>query len=1292
MPESGFPSPTFSSVRFALAGFSSIDGNKLRSKLLDGGGTDVGQYNETCTHLIVDKLVYDDPLCVAARSSGKVVVTRSWVDHSFDVGMLVDAKSILYRPLKDLNGIPGAKSLVVCLTGYQHQDREDIMMMVDLMGGQFLKPLVANRVTHLICYKFEGEKYELAKRMKRAKLVNHRWLEDCLKNWKLLPEDDYEISGYDLEMMEASARDSEDEAEDASVKRANKSPLGLRVGAVAAVEVSKSGGKDVPVVQTNPVAPGGSSLCNTSKDNWLTPKTKSKPLETMVSTEALAPQQPNDQRASTLQNTSNHASPVPVNKTSEQGIGRLETDDSTAVNMSIRRHSSLATYSRKTLRKSPETFGNESTGQNGTLRMDDRGLEASTAFDFSASKSGSTVERRTLFEDFDKVDKLFGEETPPLLPQARITDGSASSKGSEKVHHNSAASIPPPASLLLQELRTGSPIENLKPMPSITDPTEIEEGGHKTPASVSNTKLLSSNVVVVPMDGAMSTAENIISKSALDELPERSSTELMVGNILLQEPRSGSPKQNLRVVPNISDHTDGREVEDMSDSAIRLFTSSVVPMEADTSGNFTLKGSLDEAPERSGTEPVMMRSSTSPRSGLTEMKDQLEAEMPKKNSAPRKSLGTRGRKKTPINQKGSIYLSEPTLKDERTDCSNKGKDSAPVTDNGYQKEISSPVLNTEAVSEVANHIESETEALKEIDSKDKKRKLQAKTPEKADAELEITTLEPELNDVPTKDPSDGALQSEVGKNKSKRTREATVGKNSLQRGKKESSSTAEVGKSSGKKTKKSRKEDDAKAKDTVLNDIGDNSAKEMENFALDGNSGKVSCGVDQSPVAGETSASKESDTKDPSDPAMPLVVDKNKGKRRKEATVGKSNLQSGKKRSSPTAEAGKTSAKKAKNSKKEDVAKTNDTEMNDTGINSAEVEENAAVDKKSGDVSSDGAQSPVAVEATVERSAKKGSSSTVKAGNSSVKKPKKRGAKASDTVMKDIGDNSGEEKENIAAENKSGAEKTLVSKKPLARKKAGTGTKAVSSKPLASRTVLEQEEKPKYFIVSGPKSQRKEFQQILRRLNGKCCRDSHQWSYQATHFVTPEIRRTEKFFAAAASGSWILKTDYVADSKEAGKLLAEEPYEWHSSEPSTDRAISLEAPRKWRLVKEQTGHGALYGLRIVVYGDCTNPSLDTLKRAVKAGGGTIVATAPPYTRFLNENTDFALISPAVSQDDVWIQEFIRHEIPCVSVDYIVEYVCKPGHPLDKHVLFNTHSWADRSFDKQQLRAQEIVEK
>lgn len=36
----------------------------------------------------------------------------------------------MYRPLKDLNGIPGAKNTVICLTGYQRQDRDDIMVHI----------------------------------------------------------------------------------------------------------------------------------------------------------------------------------------------------------------------------------------------------------------------------------------------------------------------------------------------------------------------------------------------------------------------------------------------------------------------------------------------------------------------------------------------------------------------------------------------------------------------------------------------------------------------------------------------------------------------------------------------------------------------------------------------------------------------------------------------------------------------------------------------------------------------------------------------------------------------------------------------------------------------------------------------------------------------------------------------------------------------------------------------------------------------------------------------------------
>lgn len=72
---------------------------------------------------------------------------------------------------------------------------------------------------------------------------------------------------------------------------------------------------------------------------------------------------------------------------------------------------------------------------------------------------------------------------------------------------------------------------------------------------------------------------------------------------------------------------------------------------------------------------------------------------------------------------------------------------------------------------------------------------------------------------------------------------------------------------------------------------------------------------------------------------------------------------------------------------------------------------------------------------------------------------------------------------------------------------------------------------------------------------------------------------------------WILKSDYLTDSSQAGKLLDVEPYEWYKKGLTEDGAINLEAPRKWRLLREKTGHGAFYGMRIIIYGECIAPPL-----------------------------------------------------------------------------------------------------
>ncbi|KAJ6319938.1 hypothetical protein OIU78_015349 [Salix suchowensis] len=75
MLETDSPSKTFIGVRFVLFGFDPVNKTKLKSKLVGGGGIDAGQYSEDCTHVIVDNIVFDDPVCVGARNDGKTVVT-----------------------------------------------------------------------------------------------------------------------------------------------------------------------------------------------------------------------------------------------------------------------------------------------------------------------------------------------------------------------------------------------------------------------------------------------------------------------------------------------------------------------------------------------------------------------------------------------------------------------------------------------------------------------------------------------------------------------------------------------------------------------------------------------------------------------------------------------------------------------------------------------------------------------------------------------------------------------------------------------------------------------------------------------------------------------------------------------------------------------------------------------------------------------------------------------------------------------------------------------------------------
>lgn len=110
---------------------------------------------------------------------------------------------------------------------------------------------------------------------------------------------------------------------------------------------------------------------------------------------------------------------------------------------------------------------------------------------------------------------------------------------------------------------------------------------------------------------------------------------------------------------------------------------------------------------------------------------------------------------------------------------------------------------------------------------------------------------------------------------------------------------------------------------------------------------------------------------------------------------------------------------------------------------------------------------------------------------------------------------------------------------------------------------------------------------------------------------------------------------YLTSCIEASKLLDEELFEWFGTGLSDGEKISLEASRKWRILRQQMSHGAFYGMKIIVYGQLILPTLNTVKRAVEAGDGTILATAPPYTRFLDCGVDFAVVSGSIPSEDAW---------------------------------------------------------
>lgn len=173
----------FKGLNCCVVGYEKLK-KKIEENIRYFGATISSKYDSKITHLITPFKVGTE--YNQAVTEEKIIVTAQYFDSCQREEKILDIQSnVIFQPVKLPQKIKGMEKLVISISGYQNQEKLDLIYLIQIAGAKYTPTLSKNENTHLIIEKPVGEKHQAAVETNRIVIKNKQWLFNIIKNWSI---------------------------------------------------------------------------------------------------------------------------------------------------------------------------------------------------------------------------------------------------------------------------------------------------------------------------------------------------------------------------------------------------------------------------------------------------------------------------------------------------------------------------------------------------------------------------------------------------------------------------------------------------------------------------------------------------------------------------------------------------------------------------------------------------------------------------------------------------------------------------------------------------------------------------------------------------------------------------------------------------------------------------------------------------------------------------------------------------------------------------------------------------